>query len=66
MAGQTDFFLKIDGIDGESQDDKHKGAGEFPKSPSFAPTYGGGVHQRVDQEEHAARDETSADRVEVT
>jgi type VI secretion system secreted protein Hcp len=25
MAGQTDFFLKIDGIDGESQDDKHKG-----------------------------------------
>ena len=24
MAGQTDFFLKIDGIEGESQDDKHK------------------------------------------
>ncbi len=24
MAGQTDFFLKIDGVDGKSQDDKHK------------------------------------------
>jgi len=25
MAGQVDFFLKIEGIDGESPDDKHKG-----------------------------------------
>ena len=24
MAGESDFFLKIDGVDGESQDDKHK------------------------------------------
>lgn len=24
MAGENDFFLKIDGIEGESQDDKHK------------------------------------------
>jgi type VI secretion system secreted protein Hcp len=24
MAGSSDFFLKIDGIEGESQDDKHK------------------------------------------
>lgn len=24
MAGQSDFFLKIDGVEGESQDDKHK------------------------------------------
>jgi len=24
MAGETDFFLKLEGVDGESQDDKHK------------------------------------------
>ena len=49
----------------QEQNDKHKGAGEFPESPSCAPTDTGGVHQCVDEEKHAARDETSADRVEV-
>ena len=49
----------------QEQDDKHKGACELPESPSCAPTDGGGVHKRVDQEKHAARDENSADRVKV-
>ncbi len=47
------------------QDDKRKGACELPESPGSAPADAGGVHQDVDQEKHAARDEASADRVEV-
>ena len=47
------------------QDDKRKGTCEFPESPGSAPADAGGVHQDVDQEKHAARDEASANRVKV-
>jgi hypothetical protein len=49
----------------QEQDDQDNGACELPEGPSCAPADGGGVHQRVDQEKHAARDETSTDHVEV-
>ena len=49
----------------DEQDDQHEGACELPECAGVAPTDGGGFHQRVDQEKHAAGDETGADRVEV-
>ena len=49
----------------QEQDDQRNGAGELPEGPGSAPAGIGGVHQDVDQEKHAARDEASADRVKV-
>ena len=40
MAGQTDFFLKIDGIEGESQDDKHRTKFTSRRSKWEGPTPG--------------------------
>jgi type VI secretion system secreted protein Hcp len=39
----TDYFLKLDGIKGESQDDKHKGEIDV-ESWSWGETQGGGFH----------------------
>ena len=49
----------------QEQGDEHDGAGEFPERPGCAPADGGGVHQDVDQQKHAAGDEAGADRVEL-
>src|SRR5215510_9641098 len=47
-AASVDFFLKIDGVDGESSDDRHKGEIEIHSfswgaSNSGAFSYGGGA-----------------------
>ena len=49
----------------QERGDQRNAAGEFPEGPGCAPAGIGGVHQDVDQEKHAARDEAGADRVEM-
>ena len=48
---QIDYFLKIDGIEGESSDDKHKGEIEVESfswgaTQAGSPGPGGGAHGR--------------------